>query len=382
MPIYIKCPYRGCRVRNSRRNITENDNRCRKCGRKIPVHSREYVGEIVVDGRRRMVPLGTGSLQNAEERLAIIQGSAKRGELSTPAEGIVTWLTVRLAYTRKLESEGASPRYQIDGNRYLRQMGAYWGDSIPVTAITPSMIREFRVTLLDRGLSKTTADRYLASAKAAWRHAVDDVPSPFDKVKLFRENNQVTQFLTPDERTRLLKAAKQISKHLYEIIAIALATGLRKNDVLRLRRNSVDFQNDLIRIVQEKGKRPLTLPLSPEARQILEQVPDNDTPFFWVSAKTGEPYHHDWRKTWEKAKKMAGIDPAFTFHGLRHTRGTVIYNATRDLRMTKELLGHSQQRTTERYAHVLPDYLREAAAVPTLGNLTEDEESQGVPAKG
>jgi integrase len=83
----------------------------------------------------------------------------------------------------------------------------------------------------------------------------------------------------------------------------------------------------------------------------------------------GTPYHIDWRRPWEKAKLLAGIPREFRFHDLRHDFGTSILRATGNIKVAKELLGHSDMRMTERYAHVMNEQMR--AAVEAIDPLKD-----------
>jgi site-specific recombinase XerD len=71
----------------------------------------------------------------------------------------------------------------------------------------------------------------------------------------------------------------------------------------------------------------------------------------------------DWRKPFERAKRMAGISSEFRWHDLRHDAGTRIYSATGDIYATQIFLGHRQQSTTKRYAHFLDNKLKATAEV-------------------
>lgn len=52
------------------------------------------------------------------------------------------------------------------------------------------------------------------------------------------------------------------------------------------------------------------------------------------------------------AKSKAGISKAVTFHGLRHSFATHLLEKGVDIKYIKDILGHFDIRTTERYLHV------------------------------
>lgn len=69
-------------------------------------------------------------------------------------------------------------------------------------------------------------------------------------------------------------------------------------------------------------------------------------------------------RKWKDGKLETGLKDAelkyINFHGLRHTAATWILQKTNNLRITKEILGHSDIKTTLKYAHVLDDEKRKA----------------------
>jgi integrase len=369
MAIFVECRAPGCHARNSLQN-----QKCRKCGVRIPPTGRIYWLELRIDGKKKTERLGMISLQTAKEVESKRIMEFREGKFfpKPKAPVVPTWGEVVKGFLRKIEIEGRNEAHQENCSRYLRRMSETWGDSISVSEITPVMIREFRLSLLERGLSKTSCDLAISSGKAAWNSEIDGLINPFLKIKNFNVDNRITRYLSVDERARLLKAAKQVSQSLYEIICVALGTGFRKSNVLRLQRSEVDFELRMI-TVRQKGDIRHQAYLTEDLLQILSGIPHNGTPFFWVSPRTREPYLKSWKTAWIKAKTIAGIDPAFRFHDLRHDYGTRVYAATHDFRITQQLLGHQNMQTTTRYAHTMPDYLVSAteAANPLRGLVDE-----------
>jgi len=323
------------------------------CGRKVITAGRNYTVEIGWGARKIKKALGKTSLEYARK----IETELKRGRVP---ESPLTWRQIRYAYVRKLELEKRNKVYVENCRTRLKKFADAWGDDLTASELTPQMIESVKLDLLEKKLTTTTVNRYVAAARAAWNYSVvDDLPSPFRRVRNFREDNEVTEHLSLKQREKLLVAAKRVSQTLYEVVVVAMGTGLRKSEVLNLRRDEVNYDNHSL-TTTTKGGRVRTVALSPGVEFVLAAIPDNDTPWFWVS-HTGRPYHKDWRRPWDKAKAMAGIPKEFRFHGLRHDFGTRVLAGTSNLRTTQEALGHSDPKTTTRYAHVLTDQLREAA---------------------
>ena len=98
-----------------------------------------------------------------------------------------------------------------------------------------------------------------------------------------------------------------------------------------------------------------------------------------VTSKSGEYVFggrkpvKDIRGSFEKAKRLAGIDPKFRFHDLRHTVASRLVTENHvDLITAAKILGHSSTRMLERYAHTRKDI--EMSAMETLGEIHEVSE--------
>ena len=261
------------------------------------------------------------------------------------------------AFIKKLEGSKSSRMYINDSFRYLNEMGKTWGMERPVDKITPQDVVNFRSKLIERNLSSSTLDRYMAAGRSAWNFSIKNLRNPFADVGLLNADNQVTRFLTDQQRIELIKACKEIDEKLFQMIVLTLATGLRKNNVLRLSRNEVDFEHGSISLITKGSKRHVLYP-APSVMEMLKSIPNNGTDFFWVNEKTREPYDITWRKQWHLAKQKAGISHEFRWHDLRHDAGTLAYLKTGDLKLVSDLLGHSNLAVTKRYAHTVRSHLQ------------------------
>ena len=102
--------------------------------------------------------------------------------------------------------------------------------------------------------------------------------------------------------------------------------------------------------------------------------------FLFPNPATGDPFQQIFY-SWDKARKAAHIDTV-RMHDLRHSFASAMVNSGMTLYDVKEILGHSNIRTTERYAHLSNSRLRQAAgAVSTfyenqdwIGDVPDSEE--------
>ncbi len=345
MAIYVKC-------RCGRRQGV-GGTICRGCGERIVRPAGYYVATY--EGRRERLIYLSGASLDLARKVEKEQKQRKRFGTKT----IHFNLTFREVADRYLSFLSAKKStYHRDAKRFLDLMMVAWGEQRGAVEVTLEMVQDFQANLLREGKSPAYCDRHLAVGKAAWRYTLRNQPNPFGAVPLFHPDNRVTHLLVDAEKLALLDAAKRIAPHVYPLLVVALLTGLRKAAVLNLKRSEVDFDREIITI-RQKGDRVHVVDLHPEVAALLEELPDNGTPYFFVNPRTGKPFT-DIKKAWAAVKKSAGIDPEFRWHDLRHQFGTEIYEATGDLRLAQRGLGHRQIETTERYAHVRDLRLREA----------------------
>lgn len=158
------------------------------------------------------------------------------------------------------------PKNARNIERHLEWFREELGD-FALSAIRPSLISEKRVKL-ENGLTKTgekrsptTVRHYLISLSHLFTIAVRDwewlYENPMEKVSKPKPTSGRQRYLTEDERIRLLTEAKQSRcPVLYPIIVLALATGMRRGEILKLKIEDVSTINRVIRLKTSKNKEP------------------------------------------------------------------------------------------------------------------------------
>src|SRR5262249_43661657 len=128
-----------------------------------------------------------------------------------------------------------------------------------------------------------------------------------------------TRFLSEDEITRLMVAcARSKNPELAPVVALAINTGARRGELLRLKWEQVDLTSDFgfsarIRLVETKTDTDRSVPLNKDAVDALTaHEPD-------PSKRVGRVFRRGkFRHAFEVALERAGI-VGCTFHDLRHT---------------------------------------------------------------
>ena len=212
--------------------------------------------------------------------------------------------------------------------------------------------------------------RYMFNLAIKWE--IEGVfRNPTAGIPLLKENNQVERFLSAEEAKALLTAIKA-SKNpmLQHIVSMLILTGARKREVLDAKWEDFDMERTSWRIPNTKAGKARIVPLSDTATALLMKLRKKKrSPYAFANPITLKPYKSIYY-SWHTARKEAGLDDV-RIHDLRHSFASFLVNAGRSLYEVQTLLGHTQIKTTQRYAHLSTTSLRAASnevslAVPEL----------------
>ena len=176
-------------------------------------------------------------------------------------------------------------------------------------------------------------------------------PARSEFVCSFPENSPRNRFLSPEEQRRLLEATRQSNwSKLYLLVLMALTTGARRGELLKLAWSDLDFDGQVAQLRSTKHDEQRLIPLlRPVVEELIEKRELGKHLIFHSSASPYRPY--DFKKSWNQALGFAGLERV-RFHDLRHTAASNMVAAGRTLFETGTLLGHKQSSTTMRYAHL------------------------------
>lgn len=239
-----------------------------------------------------------------------------------------------------------------------------WGTNTPISDITPEKIENLKIILKQKGLSGATYNRYYSTISKAFNiiilnHRLN-IQNPCIFVKKLNEDNHIMRYLTQEEEQRLMNC---LAPHLKQIVICALTTGLRLQNVLQLKWESINTDMNFIEILKQenKGHKKIQIPLSGKFKEVLEQIGIKKNGYVFINPETKKPYTNI-NNGWKKALKRANIEN-FRFHDLRHTVGTRLVANGADLQTVKEFLAHSDLKTTQRYLHPTPENMKKAVAI-------------------
>jgi integrase len=184
-------------------------------------------------------------------------------------------------------------------------------------------------------------------------------------------HNIVTEDLSSEQIKNLLTAIdSDLHPQAGPIMKLALFSGMRRSEMLKLRWKHVDFDRGFINIVDPKGGPDQVIPLNDAARDLLEKHPHTKSPF--VFPGRGGKQLVNISKPVNKIKKKAGLPAKFRpLHGLRHVFASMLASSGQvDMYVLQKLLTHKGQAMTMRYAHLRDETLKKASNL--AGNIIAD----------
>lgn len=228
-------------------------------------------------------------------------------------------------------------------------------------------VQLFHTDLREEGLAPATCDHHIKLMKHALNLAIDwellTEKNPVARVPLFAVDNKVEHYLDDVELERLLNVLHTDENRSVCLIALFLiSTGCRLNEALSARWAHVDRGNRVFRVdaINSKSKRVRSIPLNDSALEVLDQLDTEEKyEYLFVNKQTEKPYTTI-MKVWTRLRAKAGL-PHLRIHDLRHQFASFLVNSGRTLYEVQQVLGHSNPKVTERYAHLSSKTLQEAA---------------------
>ncbi len=278
-------------------------------------------------------------------------------------------ITVRAWLARHLE--GSSHSNIVNEKRYGRFWSLLLGNRT-LREITTEDLRRIQTQLKARYETKTTGtvkpkapptiNRYFSFLRHAFMLAIKDGKldrNPMAGVTFFPEAVR-TRFLHDEEIVRLRDLMQEAD---WKIVAFAIETALRRSEQFCLRWDQIDLEHRVLTLPMPKGKKTRHVPLSEGAHALLASW-DSIMQSPWVFPGVNNPLRPMdsrafLRRAFEPALRRAGLLDV-TWHTLRHTAASRRALAGVDLYRIKEILGHRDIATTQRYAHLTPGFLQDA----------------------
>lgn len=321
-------------------------------------------------GRDAPAPLTFASKGDATRFLAQVQADLDRGRWQDPRLGKVTlaeWVDEWLDRNPAKRPSTRARDMTVLRTHFLPGLG-----NRQLAAITPAHVRDV-IDVMATKVAPTTVRTNVGVIRAVLNAAVEaDLigRSPLRAVRLAKGTPRQRPVLTPDE---LLQLAEAIGPQFRALVLLAGTLGLRWSEAVGLRVTDVDFVDSTITVRQTLAEVRGRLQVAPAKsrsslrtlsvpRFLLEELADH------LAAQRNQPEPHELvftgrqgaplrrnfaARIFKPAVAAAGLDPALSFHGLRHVATSLMVEAGEHPRVIQQRLGHATARLSmELYAHV------------------------------
>ena len=256
------------------------------------------------------------------------------------------------------------------------------GKPIPFRKINVKLLEDLKLFMLTapqggnkKGtLSQNSAATYFSIVKAGLHRTFIDEYLTVDiaaKVKGIPELKVKRETLTLEE-AELLAQTPCENEVLKRAFFFAILTGIRLCDIHELTWGEIQKTSTGWRVdfTQRKTHVVDYLPINEQAYSLCGEPGEHDQQIF--AGLTGSSWISRPLKKWIAA---SGIKKHITFHCSRHTFATLQLENGTDIFVVKGMLGHTNVKTTQIYAHIVDKSKRNAAEVLQIDGLNTSNES-------
>jgi len=324
-------------------------------------------GKVIEAKAGRQYADGMTPARAALYRAALIEGREQTPQKKRAAEKAAKqaeqdkWTIARLWESYK-ENKPVYKGVVTDQNRFGLYLSGPFGKKEPADLL-PLDVDRLRINML-KNKKPATVRNTLELLRRIVNYGVKKrycEPLRF-KIEMPKVNNIKTEDLTPDQLAALLKAIEaDTHPQAGAMMKMALFTGMRRGELLRLQWKDIDTARGFIHIRDPKSGTDERIPLNQTARDLLQKHHRTRSPYVFP-ARNGErrtTVQEPVRRICDKAKLSKSFRP---LHGLRHVYASMLASSGKvDMYVLQKLLTHKSQTMTQRYAHLRDEALKAGA---------------------
>ena len=325
------------------------------------------------------VKTGTGPMSPKEKRdiEKAKREEAEQERKQAEKENVTFGQFMTGTYLPQSKQDKKPKSYEVEAMLYERYIADALGP-LAFPAISAFHLEKIKKTMADGKLSARTIEYALQIIRQGFHMArklgIYAGESPTKAVKFPKPDNMKLRYLSIEEAENLLAKLAAKSQSAHDMALLSLHCGLRFGEIAALTWPCVNLEQGTLAILNAKtGSR--TAYLTERAKAMLESRLQDQKKnkkrdkliFPKRSGKKGVMIQASkvFRDAIDELKLNEGITDRkqkVTFHTLRHTYATHLYESTHDLYLTQRSLGHATGTMTARYAKMSESRLREGAA--------------------
>jgi integrase len=319
-----------------------------------------YIYFIDVNGKRNKISARTKIKSEARDFLISFQSNfaARKKEKTEP----LTLKQFRWKFLTHSESYH-SWKTTLDYKSTFNEMDEFFGNML-LTEFTQRNIEEF-IQYKIRKKSLHTGRRHLINIKAMLNKAVSYgylEKSPASAIKRIKPPERLPLFFSKEEFNKLLEVID--NQDWKDLVSFAVNTGLRQMEILNLHKRQFNMQDRIVILDNHyhttKSRKIRNMPMNNKAFDIVSRRVDNAKGELIFTLNGERILQDNLQDKFREFVEAAELNTKLTFHSLRHTFTSWLVQKGVSIYEVSKLLGHADIKTTQIYAHLRADDLRNA----------------------
>lgn len=268
----------------------------------------------------------------------------------------------------KHASENTVASYMRDVRQYSQYVEGILQEEL--LAVSHDEVVAYTDWMAGHGKSAASVQRSLASIKNLYQYAAltgQCQENPARNIKVEKTEKRLPQILTGKEVELLLQQPQLTDFKGYRdkaMLELLYATGIRVSELINLDLSHVNTSAGFIRVGEEKER---IIPLYPAAVKALrvyiaeirpQMIADPQQKSLFVNMNGERMTRQGFWKIIKSYQEKAGIQKQITPHTLRHSFAAHLLENGADLRSIQEMLGHSDISSTQIYAQIVKQNIK------------------------
>ncbi len=271
--------------------------------------------------------------------------------------------------------------YFYEESTWEKKILPFFGENTYLGSISEEQIDAYCRLQKKRGLSSSAINHELQWIGQIFKLAIrkkwlPETSKPYIE-KVSHQTRLPNILKSPEEIQNLLAVAKNHSHHMFLFISLAVYTGMRAGEILKLNWEDIDLKDALLYVRDPKNKYDRIVHLSKTLYTLLEEASQGMTkksPVI-VNPRTGKRLQ-SYKTAWTTIRQQAGIPTEglnrIRFHDLRHSFATLNYANGADIKVIKDLIGHRKIESTMIYTHIVDQVQKNA--IENFDKLLQNED--------
>jgi integrase/recombinase XerC len=279
--------------------------------------------------------------------------------------------------------------YQRDIHQFISFLNAQnvsqWED------VNRNTVREWLSKLAESDQSKGTMARKSAALRSFFKFCLKRghlTANPMSNMPSIRKEKRLPKMVTEPDILSVLNEKNDSNDSTYllsqAILELLYSTGIRVSELTGIQMTDLDLKQNLVKVTG-KGNKQRIVPFGGQAntalvhwlehRSHIQSALNQSDPHLFITPK-GKPMYRE--RVYQIVKrKLSGLEASQKSpHTLRHSFATHMLDHGADVRVIKDLLGHSSLAATQVYTHLSKEQIRKTyhKAHPRANNNLRSEE--------